>query len=203
MFNIRSENGIWKNVYTKKPVDLSFGVTGNMGAYGEYGQCGAFIRSGWDNFPCTINKAQPIHCACQHPRQIVLQLRGLCPNTNLDKYYIPMNKEKSGNVIYYGKSLNISWTILNMTLLILWRYLQHHHWLWQDWQVLESYDLLCQGKHHSQGWVFLCFLYPRESWVAVRGRWCELQCQGCSLQETAQVVRMFRGTIHLLRCPMD
>ena len=98
----RNQNGNWMNVYTKRPVDLSFGVTGDMGG-GQGGNCGAFIRSGWDNFLCTLNKAQPIHCACQHPRQIILQLRGLCPDSNLDKYYIPMNKERSGNVIYYGK----------------------------------------------------------------------------------------------------
>ena len=41
-------------------------------------------------------------CACQHPGQMYLQLRGLCPDTNLDRFYVPRNKERSGALILIG-----------------------------------------------------------------------------------------------------
>ena len=31
-----------------------------------------------------------------------LQLRGLCPDTNLDRFYVPRNKERSGALILIG-----------------------------------------------------------------------------------------------------
>ena len=44
----------------------------------------------------------PIVCACVHPSQMYLQLRGLCPDTNMDRFYVPRNKERSGAVILIG-----------------------------------------------------------------------------------------------------
>ena len=31
-----------------------------------------------------------------------LQLRGLCPDTNLDRFYVPRNKQRSGALILIG-----------------------------------------------------------------------------------------------------
>ena len=42
----------------------------------------------------------PIVCACEHPNQMYLQLRGLCPDSNLDRFYVPRNQE--GAVILIG-----------------------------------------------------------------------------------------------------
>ena len=39
-------------------------------------------------------------CACEHPDQMYLQLRGLCPDSNLDRFYVPRNQE--GAVILIG-----------------------------------------------------------------------------------------------------
>ena len=44
----------------------------------------------------------PIVCACVHPSQMYLQLRGLCPDTNMDRFYVPRNKEQSGAFILIG-----------------------------------------------------------------------------------------------------
>ena len=44
----------------------------------------------------------PIVCACVHPSQMYLQLRGLCPDSNLDRFYVPRNKERSGALILIG-----------------------------------------------------------------------------------------------------
>ena len=42
----------------------------------------------------------PIVCACEHPNQMYLKMRGLCPDSNLDRFYVPRNQE--GAVILIG-----------------------------------------------------------------------------------------------------
>ena len=55
----------------------------------------------------------PIVCACEHPNQMYLQLRGLCPDTNLDRFYVPRNQE--GAVILIGlKTSLISYDKVDM-----------------------------------------------------------------------------------------
>ena len=41
-------------------------------------------------------------CACEHPEQMYLQLRGLCPDSNIDQDYIPRNRPRSGSVDLIG-----------------------------------------------------------------------------------------------------
>ena len=60
------------------------------------------LWDGWNDWSCIINKAQPINCACEHHNQMYLQLRGLCPDSNIDLYYVPRNKKNSGSVILIG-----------------------------------------------------------------------------------------------------
>ena len=98
--------GKWLNYYTQGEVDLSFGLSGPLVDHSTQ-VCGAFIRRGWSNFGCNISPLNPVSCACQHPQQIYLQLRGLCPKSNIDQFYIPQNKDKSGNVLLYGTELFI------------------------------------------------------------------------------------------------
>ena len=43
-----------------------------------------------------------MYCACDHPEQMYLQLRGLCPDTNIDRVYVPRNKPRSGKVDLLG-----------------------------------------------------------------------------------------------------
>ena len=55
----------------------------------------------------------PIVCACEHPNQMYLQLRGLCPDSNLDRFYVPRNQE--GAVILIGlKTSLISYDKVDM-----------------------------------------------------------------------------------------
>ena len=42
---------------------------------------------GWHDWFCSINPEVEITCACEHPQQMVLQLRGLCPESRLDRLY--------------------------------------------------------------------------------------------------------------------
>ena len=55
----------------------------------------------------------PIVCACEHPNQMYLQLRGLCLDSNLDRFYVPRNQE--GAVILIGlKTSLISYDKVDM-----------------------------------------------------------------------------------------
>jgi hypothetical protein len=84
----KEKEGSWIDYYTKEPANavdaqneiLNGGTTEN---------CGLFVSPwyGWNDWSCEINKAQPIHCACRHPQQMYLQMRGLCENSNIDQYY--------------------------------------------------------------------------------------------------------------------
>ena len=55
---------------------------------------------GWRQYTCTIPAV--LTCACQHPQQMYLKLRGLCPQSNIDRFYVPRNKRQSGSVQVIG-----------------------------------------------------------------------------------------------------
>ena len=50
----------------------------------------------------SFSQNQLIYCACEHPEQMYVQLRGLCPDSYIDQVYIPRNKPRSGNVDLLG-----------------------------------------------------------------------------------------------------
>ena len=53
------------------------------------------------NWRCFAGPAELIHCVCQKREQIYLTLRGLCPDTNIDTYWVPRNTNTS-QLIYVG-----------------------------------------------------------------------------------------------------
>ena len=56
---------------------------------------------GWVNWRCFAFPEDPLHCVCQKREQIYLTLRGLCPDTNIDTYWVPRNDETS-KLLYVG-----------------------------------------------------------------------------------------------------
>ena len=60
-----------------------------------------YRRPGWLNWRCIAGAAEVIHCLCRKERQIYLTLRGLCPHSNIDSYWVPRN-EKTSRLIYVG-----------------------------------------------------------------------------------------------------
>ena len=58
--------------------------------------------NGWRDWQCKVPPSQPLSCACEHPGQMYLQLRGLCPDSSIDRFYVPRNKERSGAVQLLG-----------------------------------------------------------------------------------------------------
>ena len=109
--------GEWINYYTDKEVDLTFtdGLNG-----GRKENCGLMnVKwTGWRDFVCNLEFT--VTCVCEHPDQMYLHLRGLCPGSFLDRYYVPQNKKRSGSfqligfkttVIEYEKD-TFSWRLL-------------------------------------------------------------------------------------------
>lgn len=70
--------------------------------------CGLFnsILEHWRDYFCTSTGANPHHCACQKDVPVYLKLRGLCEETNIDTYWMPITEEGK----YY--LLGTSWSII-------------------------------------------------------------------------------------------
>ena len=97
------KEGSWIDYYTKKEVNAMAAQSGDLNG-GTTENCGLFVAewNGWNDWSCQINKGQPISCACQHSQQMYLQMRGLCPDSNIDQYYVPQNKKKHGAFMLIG-----------------------------------------------------------------------------------------------------
>ena len=125
--------GLWMNYYTGKEVDMSIGIArGGSLSVDPSQNCGLLIIpwQGWSDWQCQV-ATTPITCACEHPGQMYLQLRGLCPSSNIDRFYVPRNKKRSGavqllgldtTIIEYNKN-KLSWAMMeysqNTTSLII------------------------------------------------------------------------------------
>ena len=117
--DIASE-GVWTNFYTGKEVS-GFGAVSSLSG-DTNNNCALLlgIWGGWNPWPCSLPGSSQIACACEHPGQMYLQLRGLCPKSNIDQFYVPRNKERSGAVLLIGLDTTIidydketiSWTLL-------------------------------------------------------------------------------------------
>ena len=112
-----TNEGEWINYYTDKAVDFTFtdGLNG-----GTKENCGLMnVKwTGWRDFVCNLEFT--VTCVCEHPDQMYLHLRGLCPGSVLDRYYVPRNKKRSGAVQLIGfkstiieyKKDTFSWRLL-------------------------------------------------------------------------------------------
>ena len=78
---------------------------------------------GWHDWFCSINPEVEITCACEHPGQMYLQLRGLCPESRLERFYVPRNMPWSGlpvmvglksSIIQYSKEA-LAWQLVEQT----------------------------------------------------------------------------------------
>ena len=58
-------------------------------------------RPGWLNWRCSAALSENIHCVCERRDQIYLTLRGLCPESNIDTYWVPRN-DNTSKLIYVG-----------------------------------------------------------------------------------------------------
>ena len=105
---------------------------------------------GWVNFPCEITASTPISCGCEHPGQMYLQLRGLCPDSYIDTIYVPRNKRRSGAVMLIGQETTI---IEYSKEEVAWQLTEHFHNTTAlidaplETYVLGSHEWLIQNDH--------------------------------------------------------
>ena len=77
---------------------------------------------GWRDWQCKVPLAHVLSCACEHPGQMYLQLRGLCPDSTIDKFYVPKNKKRTGTVHLLGlHTTTIEYDTANM----VWKLIEH------------------------------------------------------------------------------
>ena len=101
----RDEEGQWTDYYTKQKIDdVNKAISGGELNGGTKENCGLLVGpwKGWNDWGCNINKDSPIMCSCQHPKQMYLRMRGLCPDSFIDQFYVPSNKPKHGATIFVG-----------------------------------------------------------------------------------------------------
>ena len=102
-FTDTETESVWKHHYTGEVVDMETGTKVDPNG-GEHENCGLMMLAwgGWQDWLCTVGKHHPVTCACQHPGQMYIQLRGLCPDTKIDRFYVPRNMEGTGKVQLIG-----------------------------------------------------------------------------------------------------
>ena len=87
-FSDQEKEGEWRNYYTNELVDLNLGE--NSYSNDTLWNC-AHVRpwalQGWREYSCFVPDF--MMCGCQHPNQMYLQLRGLCPGSHIDRFYAP------------------------------------------------------------------------------------------------------------------
>ena len=95
--------GKWVDFYTSAPVDIA-GVAAGEPNGGVDISCGIIVTlwRGWVDWPCTVTSANTLQCPCESKGQIILTMRGLCSESNIDKYFVPQNKEYHGQTLFHG-----------------------------------------------------------------------------------------------------
>ena len=101
--------GAWSDYYSNKQVDIPGAMSGEWLDGGTTENCGMMLLlwPGWQDWACHVNKAHPLQCACQTQGQMFLTLRGLCHDSNIDQYFVPRNKNKDGQTVFYGISRTV------------------------------------------------------------------------------------------------
>ena len=80
--------GDWRNYYTNDKAVLNLGQKTTTNSNSNCGVQGPEFM-GWREFVCF----EPIMltCVCEHPQQMYLKLRGLCPGSHIDRFFVPRN----------------------------------------------------------------------------------------------------------------
>ena len=101
--------GQWRNYYTGEEIDPSIGSVAGGISEDLNKNCAVNIIywAGWTAVPCHLKSAHPATCGCEHPGQMYLQLRGLCPDSNIDRFYVPRNVKGTGSVQLLGLDTTI------------------------------------------------------------------------------------------------
>ena len=104
-------------------VDTTVGFTGSK-LIDPTRNCAILVPdwNGWRDWQCKVPPAHVLSCSCEHPGQMYLQLRGLCPDSGIDRFFVPRNKKRSGAVLLLGlHTTTIEYDTVNM----IWKLVEH------------------------------------------------------------------------------
>ena len=115
--------GQWISYYTGNEVEDSIIALGGLDV-AHSDNCGLLMPlwKQWVDLQCVVTENYPLTCACQQSEQMYLQLRGLCPHSNIDRFYVPRNKRRSGAVQLIGLDTS---SIEFDNEMLLWKLTEH------------------------------------------------------------------------------
>ena len=115
--------GQFVNYYSGKIVDTDLGFAGTN-LIDPTMNCAITVGvwNGWIPWQCKITPATPVTCVCEHPGQMYLQLRGLCSDSSIDRFYVPRNKKRTGAITLLGLDTT---TIEYDTEHMVWKLIEH------------------------------------------------------------------------------
>ena len=87
----KEEESQWVYYYDNKIVDndvleLLIGEVDN-----RKGNCAIAPYAGWTDFECKTDGNTPLRCLCRKEDLIYMTMRGLCPDSNIDRFWVPRN----------------------------------------------------------------------------------------------------------------
>ena len=94
--------GHWVDYYTSDPVDINALATSSNGGSVKNCAIAVLAGGGWQDWECKVSRANPLKCLCESQGQMFLTMRGLCPDSNIDKYFVPQNKEYDSQTLFRG-----------------------------------------------------------------------------------------------------
>ena len=92
-------DGTWTDFYTTRQLVSTDFITSPGGVGGS--KCAIMVIpwGGWSEWVC---HSDLVLCACQCTTRPYLKLRGLCPQSNIDTFYLPRNNPEDGQLTFYG-----------------------------------------------------------------------------------------------------
>ena len=105
---VKRQNGLWSDIYTKKPF---ISTKWNKGFPNNDTRKGCVIATSKDmaNHFCTEEGALGgFYCSCQFPEHPFLTLRGLCEDSYLDQTYLSQNSPVDGETTFYGNRISVA-----------------------------------------------------------------------------------------------
>ena len=104
------ENGLWVDSYTKEEiVDPKWNPGYPVNDSSRACAIDGIMSPGYANWPCLQTGAYGgWYCTCQFPEPPFLALRGLCPDSHLDRIFMPYNSPHDAETTYYGNRVTVA-----------------------------------------------------------------------------------------------
>ena len=95
--------GEWVDFYTSDSVNIMGVAAGDQNG-GRVENCAIVVTvwGGWQDWECKASSASHLQCACESKDQMFLTMRGLCPDSNIDNYFVPQNNENDSQTLFRG-----------------------------------------------------------------------------------------------------